>query len=103
MSLAPATTPFLTTDQKGSLAWPWLTTMIWMFSAEIAGAAKAAAAMNVAAAAMVVLTKLFMRFPPSWATLPAQDARRMPERPRDLNGWKAISRKDRTVSFAFRI
>src|SRR5271167_3866614 len=70
MSLAPATTPFLTTDQNGSLAWPWLTTMMWIFSAAVAGAAKAAAATNVAAAAMVVLIKRFMRLPPSWATLP---------------------------------
>src|SRR5215510_2484932 len=30
MSLAACATPFLTTDQKGSDAWPWVTTARWM-------------------------------------------------------------------------
>ena len=52
VSCAAFSTPFLTTDQNGSEAWPWLTTMMsW---------AAAGAAIAIAAAASVDFTRCFI-------------------------------------------
>ena len=60
MSWPPAATPFFTTDQNGSLAWPWLTTMMRVFCA---AAGTTAARVRAAAAARPVM-KDFMLFLP---------------------------------------
>ena len=62
MSWPAAWTPFLTTDQNGSLAWPWLTTMMRVLPCcAVAGAA--AASVRAAAAARPV-TNDFIGFLP---------------------------------------
>src|SRR4051794_23075917 len=53
MSWPAAWTPFLTTDQKGSLAWPWLTTIMRVLPC-CAVAGVAAASVRAAAAAKPV-------------------------------------------------
>src|SRR5918997_3428116 len=61
MSWPAADTPFFTTDQNGSLAWPWLTTMMRVFCWARAGAP---AAMVRAAAAARPMTNDFICYPP---------------------------------------
>ena len=53
VSFAARSTPFLTTDQNGSLAWPWLTTMISVAIA--AGAAASNEAIRVVLNALLIV------------------------------------------------
>ena len=60
MSFAAASAPFLITDQNGSAAWPWVTTMIRMGSWAMAAEARPTAKRTEAA----VVASAFMGRPP---------------------------------------
>src|SRR3954466_9362991 len=83
IALAPASTPFLTTDQKGSLAWPCVTTAMLTEPPESAAAvvclallgpapssSVAARAVRIAASKAAVRDRDVMRFlPPRWMSV----------------------------------